>query len=98
MSSGNFESKHDESDVEKYETSKTEILDSHDQHEKNILNSEILANQDLLSSAYDGENREHNMGAWEAVKLHPMACFWAFIFCFTIVCSHPFSRSIPAEL
>ncbi|KAF2123439.1 maltose permease MAL61 [Dothidotthia symphoricarpi CBS 119687] len=25
------------------------------------------------------------MTLWEAVQSHPMACFWAFVFCFTIV-------------
>ncbi|TID27856.1 maltose permease [Venturia nashicola] len=65
--------------------------DSPDYHEKgghthdNVLVEDILHHPDALASAYDGENREHNMGVWEAVKLHPMACFWAFLFCFTIV-------------
>jgi SP family general alpha glucoside:H+ symporter-like MFS transporter len=98
MSTGHFGSKHDGSDVGKFEASKTETLESDDQHEKNYLNSEVLVNPDLMSSAYDGENREHDMGTWEAVKLHPKACFWAFIFCFTIVCSRSNSRSIPAEI
>ncbi|KAJ4388943.1 hypothetical protein N0V93_006405 [Gnomoniopsis smithogilvyi] len=39
----------------------------------------------ILNDAYQGENREHEMGSWEAAKKHPMACLWAFIFCFTIV-------------
>jgi SP family general alpha glucoside:H+ symporter-like MFS transporter len=69
-------------DAEKHVASE---VDTHDVQKSDTLQSEILANQDLLSAAYDGENREHEMGAWEAVKLHPMACFWAFIFCFTIV-------------
>jgi hypothetical protein len=47
--------------------------------------AEILENKDLMTDAQNAEAREHEMGLWEAVKDHPMACFWAFIFCFTIV-------------
>jgi len=86
MSSGNLDQKHDASDVEKHDASKFNHVDTHDLQEKNILNSELLVNSDLMNSAYEGETREHEMGVWEAVKLHPKACFWAFIFCFTIVC------------
>lgn len=46
---------------------------------------EILKNEDLMHEAFEGENHEHSMGVWEAAKSHPMACFWAFIMCFTIV-------------
>jgi SP family general alpha glucoside:H+ symporter-like MFS transporter len=74
MSSG-VDTKGNVGEVEKHEVN----------NEKHYLNSGLLADQDLLAAAYEGENREHAMGAWEAVKLHPMACFWAFIFCFTIV-------------
>lgn len=83
MASGELNRKLDAGDVEKHGTTKFDSVDNHDLHEKK--NSEVLINQDLLSNAYDGENREHAMGVWEAVKLHPMACFWAFLFCFTIV-------------
>jgi hypothetical protein len=41
-----------------------------------------------MNNAYEAENREHEMGLWEAVKDHPMACFWAFVFCFTIVSTY----------
>ncbi len=47
--------------------------------------SVVLANQQLLNDAYEGENREHEMGLWAAAKSHPKACCWAFIMCFTIV-------------
>ncbi|UKZ95792.1 uncharacterized protein TrAFT101_010606 [Trichoderma asperellum] len=50
-----------------------------------VPNSEVLGNKDLISDAIDGENQEHEMGVWEAVKTHPWACLWAFIMCFTIV-------------
>jgi SP family general alpha glucoside:H+ symporter-like MFS transporter len=38
-----------------------------------------------MNDALNGENREHEMGVWAAVKKHPWACFWAFTMCFTIV-------------
>lgn len=50
-----------------------------------VEHSEVLVNRDLMNDAYDGENREHQMRTWEAVKTHPWACLWAFIMCFTIV-------------
>lgn len=37
------------------------------------------------AGAIEAENAEHNMGVWEAVKLYPMATFWAFIMSTTIV-------------
>ena len=40
------------------------------------------------SDAIEAENAELKMGVLEAVKLYPMATFWAFIMSFTIV-SHP---------
>lgn len=53
---------------------------------------EVLADPDLMNDAFDGENREHEMGLWTAVKSHPWACFWAFIMCFTIVSLIPCIR------
>ena len=50
-----------------------------------VIHSEVLGNRDLMSDAVDGENREHDMGTWEALKNYPWASFWAFIMCFTIV-------------
>ncbi|KAK5060119.1 hypothetical protein LTR84_010003 [Exophiala bonariae] len=47
--------------------------------------SDVLINADLMNDAVDGENREHEMRIWEAVKSHPWACFWAFVMSFTIV-------------
>jgi len=46
---------------------------------------EQVVNPDLLGDAVDGENREHEMSLWTAVKTHPWACLWAFTMCFTIV-------------
>lgn len=63
---------------------------SHDGDDPHV---EILANPELMNDAFDGENREHEMGVWEAAKSHPWACFWAFIFCFTIVCLLSFHTS-----
>lgn len=51
-----------------------------------IKNSEVLVDKELMTNAFEGENREHEETLWEAAKAHPMACFWAFIMCFTIVC------------
>ncbi|KAL3497166.1 hypothetical protein BJX62DRAFT_221621 [Aspergillus germanicus] len=44
-----------------------------------------VADTNILNDAVDEENREHQMGVWEAAKRYPWACFWAFIMCFTIV-------------
>jgi SP family general alpha glucoside:H+ symporter-like MFS transporter len=38
-----------------------------------------------MNDAIQGENDEHAMGMWAAVKTHPWACLWAFTMCFTIV-------------
>jgi len=53
--------------------------------EKNRLGSAVLVDSNLMNDAYAGENREHEMGIMESLKAHPMACLWAFVFCFTIV-------------
>lgn len=58
---------------------------AHDELQGKKNHSDILSDEELINSAVNAEAREHEMGAWEAVKLHPYACFWAFIFCFTIV-------------
>ncbi|KAF3759962.1 hypothetical protein M406DRAFT_358660 [Cryphonectria parasitica EP155] len=58
----------------------------HDLNEKeDVLHSEVLGNQDLMNEAVNGEDRQHEQTLWGAVQDHPMACVWAFIFCFTIV-------------
>lgn len=54
-------------------------------HPVDVQHAEVLANPDLMKDAFAAEEREHEMGTWEAVKKHPKACFWAFIMCFTIV-------------
>lgn len=79
MSSGNTEPKnelHQEDQVD------VDVL-----REKNVRHSEVLVNPTLMIDAFHGENREHEMTLWEAIKNYPMACFWAFIMCFTIVSS-----------
>ncbi|CAI7640547.1 unnamed protein product [Penicillium glandicola] len=50
-----------------------------------IEQSEVLVNSDIMNDAFDGENREHEMSTWLAIKSHPWACLWAFTMCFTIV-------------
>lgn len=54
---------------------------------RKALHGEVLDDDSLLSDAVHGENREHQMGMLEAVRLYPMACLWAFVFAFTIVSS-----------
>lgn len=85
-------SQHDGSDIEKSEVRSVEHrtgsigkADSNELREKGLRGSAVLVNSDLMNNAYAGEDAEHQMGVWEAAKSHPMACFWAFIFCFTIV-------------
>ena len=69
-----------------------ESRQSHNNPDKaDIFHSEVLVNQDLMNDAFDGENEEHEQGVWSGVKSHPWACFWAFIFCFTIVSCFPIS-------
>ena len=53
--------------------------------EKNLHHSEVLVNADLMNEAFAAENREHEETILHAIKAHPMACFWAFLMCFTIV-------------
>jgi SP family general alpha glucoside:H+ symporter-like MFS transporter len=57
----------------------------HGHNEKHTTGAEVFENKDLMTDAENAENREHEMTLWQAVKDHPAACFWAFIFCFTIV-------------
>ena len=52
--------------------------------EKDTLHSEILVNKDLMTDAFQGEDAEHDQTLWQAVKSHKMACFWAFVMCFTM--------------
>ena len=47
--------------------------------------AEVLDDKDLMTDAQNAENRDHEMTMFQAIKDHPMACFWAFVFCFTIV-------------
>lgn len=54
-------------------------------HDEKLAHNEVLTNKDLMNEAIEGENKEHEMGVWAAAKTHPLACMWAFIFCFTIV-------------
>jgi len=70
-------------------TLKDEKDELHDGAHVEVHHSEVLANPDLMNDAFDAENLEHEMGMWDAAKKHPMACFWAFIMCFTIVSLFP---------
>lgn len=64
----------------------------------NLEHAEVLVDKDLMNDAFEGENREHEMGMWEAAKQHPMACFWAFTFCFTIVSSQLLCQCLAESL
>lgn len=78
--SGTVEPKHDAT------ATATDTVDAELQ-EKGVHHGSVLVNKDLMNNAFAGENQEHAMGPWEAAKTHPMACFWAFFMCFTIVSS-----------
>lgn len=58
------------------------------------MKSEVLVDHNLMTSAYDGENYEHSQGLWSAVKSHPMAAFWAFTMCFTIVSFNTYYQAV----
>lgn len=60
-------------------------IDGHHSDDKNGHRPDIRGDQELLADAFQGENREHEMGMWEAFKEYPMACLWAFTMSFTIV-------------
>ncbi|KAG9244768.1 maltose permease [Calycina marina] len=55
------------------------------EYESEHHHTEIILDPNLLDDAYDGENTEHAMGMWAAVKQHSWAYFWNFTICFTIV-------------
>lgn len=67
---------------------------SEDLKEKDVGHSDVLVNPDLMHDAFDGENREHEMGVWEAVQTYPWACFWATLMCFTIVSALALPRGL----
>jgi hypothetical protein len=69
-------------------------IDGHQADDKNGHRPDIRGDQELLADAFQGENREHEMGMWEAFKEYPMACLWAFTMSFTIV-SHDYRESLP---
>ena len=68
---------------------KDEKDELHSRGHVEVHHAEVLANPDLMNDAFEGENLEHEMGVWTAVKAHPWACLWAFIMCFTIVSLFP---------
>jgi len=53
--------------------------------EENLHTTELFEDKELMTDAQNAENREHEMTLLQAVMDHPAACFWAFVFCFTIV-------------
>lgn len=45
-----------------------------DLQEVDIQHAETLKNEEFMDEAVGGENREHQLGAWEAAKTHPLVC------------------------
>jgi SP family general alpha glucoside:H+ symporter-like MFS transporter len=72
-------------------------VDIADLKKHSVMQSDVLIDPNLMSSAYDGENYEHSQGLWTAVKSHPMAAFWAFTMCFTIVSLDTHNASLATE-
>lgn len=64
-----------------------------------VGHDELVSSSDpsLMNEAFDGEHMEHQTTAWEAMKQHPAACFWAFIMCFTIVSDLTWIRAVPCR-
>jgi len=62
-----------------------ETINVEEPHEKPAVEHGVLVDKEGMNDAFKGESLEHSMGPWEAAKSHPMACFWAFFMCFTIV-------------
>lgn len=84
MNSAQIQDMSSQSDIEATkESHRSEHVDVVDVKEKGT--GDVLANPDVMHDAFDGEAREHDMTLWDAVQTYPMACFWAFIMCFTIV-------------
>jgi SP family general alpha glucoside:H+ symporter-like MFS transporter len=54
----------------KNEKNQGEELDS-SVEKADILHQEVLANDVLMLDAIDGENEEHQMSMWMALKTHP---------------------------
>ncbi len=56
-----------------------------------MRNEDLSAGEKLASNRREKdeagvqETLERNMGMMEAVRMYPMACFWAFVMAFTIV-------------
>ncbi|KAJ9143770.1 putative Hexose carrier protein [Pleurostoma richardsiae] len=62
-----------------------ETINVEEPHEKPAVEHGVLVDKEGMNDAFKGESLEHSMGPWEAAKSHPMACFWAFFMCFTII-------------
>jgi SP family general alpha glucoside:H+ symporter-like MFS transporter len=50
--------------------------DGRDTH--GVLHDEVRLSREKMDDAILGENAEHAMGMWTAVRAHPWACLWAF--------------------
>jgi hypothetical protein len=74
-------------DLDKVEAQPSHIDHAVDLDEKAKLSA-------FRAGAMEAETTEHNMGVLEAVKLYPMAAFWAFVMSSTIV---RYPSNIPEE-
>lgn len=60
-----------------------EVAEGHHDHDAAFERKASI--NDFKADAILAENEEHNMTVMQAVKLYPMASFWAFIMSCTIV-------------
>lgn len=72
--------------MSKFNEAGIEHLDHDNINEKGQYgHNDVLRDEELLNEAYRAENVEHQMGLWEAFKVHKLACLYAFLMAFTIV-------------
>lgn len=58
---------------------------THETYVENAYDSDEKNARDMKADAVEAENVELNLGVIAAVKGHPMAALWAFVFSCTIV-------------
>ncbi len=65
---------------------KDELKNGHFKHVEAIDGGDDVQGVTMIKSeAVNQESLEHDMSIREAVRMYPMACFWAFVMAFTIV-------------
>jgi SP family general alpha glucoside:H+ symporter-like MFS transporter len=68
-----------------HETGSEHLEHDHINEKGQYGHNDVLRDEELLNEAYRAENAEHQMGLWEAFKIHKLACLYAFLMAFTIV-------------